>query len=486
MTGELPATVAPVVTPPIATAQGVVPVVTAVAEAEAGAPALVAAKKEIVDYTTKINKKLETLFSYSKQPVLTLDQIPGGLANLHKYDIAGSASRAGVATFTEASKFADPILYDLRGMHKIYMSKIAEFASLEPSLQAPIVMASQNATTAKAIYDATQKHWDKFVSTFRSMGVAVDRAPWVEDVFRAAQNAGSAQKFYDIQLANYRALKTARYNWLEVADEKTFRAEKRKSFTKMMSFGKDNARYGMRNKPEGPILVQAKDITNEFKQGYIDRVALGLDWVPVDLLEDMVDHGFKMNYIDRKGRAFFRGNENLAQLYVNEKYDVIAHEFGHAIDAYWSRNNVTGGQWAGQRFHQYVTMGDAGNFESWFNAKSSGIKGIYTNGDGQYWKNNWLNNYEGRIYNGEGIGNEWWTMNIQRLSYERARDISMKNKLPLEWLKEVEKIEHWRMGPGNSESWDQAKKAYPELTAFMNSKFKGRTMMYSQGEGVVV
>ena len=38
------------------------------------------------------------------------------------------------------------------------------------------------------------------------------------------------------------------------------------------------------------------------------------------------------------------------------------------------------------------------------------------NGDGKYWKDNWINNYEGRIYDSGGPGQEWWSMNCQRYS----------------------------------------------------------------------
>jgi len=131
----------------------------------------------------------------------------------------------------------------------------------------------------------------------------------------------------------------------------------------------------------------------------------------------------------------------------------------------------------------------------------SGRVGYFDNGDGSYWKNNWLDSYEGRIYehqlNRGSVGVEWWSMNCERYATYRQRLIEYEQKVDKakrEWeaakKRSAKKAHIDRMKEkyeklkaegadsyaARSSKWDKVRKRYPELARFMEESFSGPLM----------
>ena len=196
----------------------------------------------------------------------------------------------------------------------------------------------------------------------------------------------------------------------------------------------------------------------------------GTDWIPFDVLYTLRGNSLSALFVKGLNRGYY--DPNLEEVVVRplSTYDIIAHEFGHAIedliggydDLHVKADQGFGFQWTDNRF---VTSKDAQELVKEYNSLCSGDIGEYSNGDGEYHKNNWINDYEGRIYKGGGVGIEWWAMNIQR--YVRYRHLS-KN-LPYEdELKEKAALK--------ASEWGKAKERYPKLAKFIEENF-GRKFM---------
>lgn len=168
----------------------------------------------------------------------------------------------------------------------------------------------------------------------------------------------------------------------------------------------------------------------------------GTDHVPDDLFFDVHKTGnLRYHLLEGRGRANFDSSINSIHLFYDSlNQRTISHEFGHAVDGLGSALGdgmwgfySPGLKWGNSR---YFTRAQAEDYRSWFAKQHSGEKGLYTNGDGYYWKGNWLDNYEGRIYTDTEVGEEWWAMNSQRHNayyvgiqdmeqiYDRAEDIT--------------------------------------------------------------
>lgn len=238
------------------------------------------------------------------------------------------------------------------------------------------------------------------------------------------------------------------------------------------------------------------------------------NWVPADLLMEMEANGYTMKVWadDSAFRAFFNSNAKLCEFGRNSAYDVYGHEFAHAIDDFFSRKEVrgftkrhgiglhgrTGLQWHGNR---YVNGVDGDDLRASFKSLTSGTKGQYTNGDGFYWKDNWIDNYEGRIYERAGgdKGVEWWSMNGQR--YAQYRRAITNYEADVAWLqKQVDENPFVRRGGSSfgpaakkyrvqskalekmkaegaeayaarTTAWGRVRKSYPKLAEFIERKF---------------
>jgi hypothetical protein len=183
----------------------------------------------------------------------------------------------------------------------------------------------------------------------------------------------------------------------------------------------------------------------------------GLQHVSYRMLYEMEQAGCRINWkamkkikkggISRwKGRAFYDTTKGECVMYIGDDVaDTVAHEYGHAIDAWFGSGNMqisgyygngTGlvwkdsGRW-GMGFEERTKL------REFYVRQMNGETGTFTNGDGLYDKGSWITNYEGRRYERftrnvsapwdpevrlEGIGNEFWAMNVQRYNdaYRRA------------------------------------------------------------------
>jgi len=180
------------------------------------------------------------------------------------------------------------------------------------------------------------------------------------------------------------------------------------------------------------------------------------EWIPFDVLNALRADGLTINFSPKtmsQYRAYFRkrqrGTDPSVWLAKNENYDVIAHELGHAVDHLFSGGrSTTGMNWANGKF---VSAADGQKLrEIYTNYHGSKKIGQYSNGDGAYWKANWMTQYEGRIYkhvfDAGGEDSEWWSMNIQR--YAGAR-----------------------VGKRAAGGWSKAQKIYEDLAEFIETKF---------------
>jgi len=195
----------------------------------------------------------------------------------------------------------------------------------------------------------------------------------------------------------------------------------------------------------------------------------GLDWMPVDLLDDMQRNGFGADWnMFTSGRAKWSSPQ--AKLFKNSDATVVAHEFGHALDDLLTNTpgaHAQGGHWIDS---YYASKADGKRYRDWFTRQHSKKLGTYTNGDGYYWKDNWIDDYEGRVYSmadslaaaiekgkaksyvytdRSNSGVEWISMNVQRyMGAKHPHKYSFK-----------------------AAEWKKAKETYPELTGLLERLF---------------
>jgi len=242
-------------------------------------------------------------------------------------------------------------------------------------------------------------------------------------------------------------------------------------------------------------------IGNEKK--YLKKIEAGTHWIPYDALETLKENGLEVTY-KADVRSFYRASSEVITLSRRDSAQVIAHEFGHAIDdLVMNRKFDTSFSFKGTGFigegNEYVSKEQLDALRKEYKSLSSGIKGVFKNGDGAYWKNNWLDVYEGRIYKGSsGLGEEWWAMNCQR--YQKYRAGLIKYDADLQRLKndymhslKVRGEEHSftktmkkryetllqegkEVWSARLSKWDKVRERYSELSQFVEESFSGRLM----------
>jgi len=245
------------------------------------------------------------------------------------------------------------------------------------------------------------------------------------------------------------------------------------------------------------------------KKTEIRKVYNGTRWIPFDMMKKLADRWLKVKFHSKSMRAFYRPSASEVHLYTMDRAEVVAHEFSHALDDMifgmtdtgGYRHKNTGFLWMD---NVYTTEDMGQDFRRLFRATSSGKTGVYANGDGRYWKDNWLDDYEGRIYSGLGAGDEWWAMNGQRyyryqdnrLRFDKKitnleRDIAeARSKTPKENFarfielreRELNKLldegrEAWA---SRTSKWEKARQRYPELSAYFENMF-GFDRKFSEG-----
>ena len=193
-------------------------------------------------------------------------------------------------------------------------------------------------------------------------------------------------------------------------------------------------------------------------------LALGVSYIPLDMLEAIQRSGVVIEAYPTTGRASYSSVSKTIKVFAKETGNraTLAHEFGHAIDDLLSGGSGTGGLWKDTSFLPNGAS-KRKQFRKWYQSHHNGKIGTYTNGDGQFFEDNWMHNYEGRIYkSGNGMGSEWIAMNMER--YSRA--IGRSGGAP-----GVELKKHM--------SWDAAKNRYPKLSEFIEQLMNRRVSMES-------
>jgi hypothetical protein len=218
-------------------------------------------------------------------------------------------------------------------------------------------------------------------------------------------------------------------------------------------------------------------------------------WVPFDVLEDMRRKGYTVNVNNRlaltsKNKGGFRAHAKNKHSYLakDDTGTVFAHEYGHQIDAFFSGGRIDRGSWTNRDF---VPAKAKAGYKRIFERLRGDTRGTYGNGDGEFWRDNWLHDYEGRIYNhGEGL--EFWAMNCQRYAdyrhalaegfdYELAELRAAAKRvrsLPAP-LKKVEaqirglESEGREAYAARMSEWGSVKKRYPEMAELMEGMFGG-------------
>jgi hypothetical protein len=241
------------------------------------------------------------------------------------------------------------------------------------------------------------------------------------------------------RLKLFNRFKKRQIKWAKTLAPEELRVEKMRLFKTMLD-------------PNGGGVFSDGDIMNS------------LDWIPYDVLLELRNRGLRIRFRKTNIRAFYQshGQFNAGNIEVWEKdtWDVISHEVAHAVDNLYSKQQGTGMKWGNTPFGST----EEGKFlREYFKKQHKGFgKGVYDNGDGLYWKDNWLDDYEGRIYDHSrpgAAGQEFWTMNVQR--YARFRGTKSTTAASVqEWAQRVA-----------TRQWERVHERYPELARFIERKF---------------
>ncbi len=275
--------------------------------------------------------------------------------------------------------------------------------------------------------------------------------------------------------------------------------KERKSFYNYMGAVPDN-KY---NKYKNEIID--KFTNQKLTPAQKKNMRAGLNYVPIDILDKLQKDGVRISFSNkttRYHRAYYSTRYKELVVAKNESFDVIGHEMSHAIDHMYGDYSNGLKTWKTLP-NKLVTKKDGINFNKWYENTHSGTKGTYRNGDGNFWTDNWLDDYEGRIYNNNRDGTEWWAMNVQRYSDYRYKKETLYNKRvkdiereinkyikkleanpdsdilndilkrQKEKLKEFQSISLDKWAKTNS-SWDKVNERYPDLAKFIENKFGDR------------
>jgi len=225
---------------------------------------------------------------------------------------------------------------------------------------------------------------------------------------------------------------------------------------------------------------------------HFEALKKGTRYIPLDVMNSLDCCGTTIKWQKQAIRASY--NESIINLSIFDTPRTIAHEFGHAIDGMFG-TFPKGYPLGHQRFHQtsgslgyrwkdgvFVTKKTGRDLQKGYAKKHSGTIGTYANGDGEFFEDNWMSNYEGRIYTHgkkQVYGLEWISMNAQRYNdalgvrldrmiergTEALADPSTSPVLRTKWRMRIESANKKLV------EWETAKRAYPELAGFIEKNF---------------
>lgn len=343
---------------------------------------------------------------------------------------------------------------------KVVKPKVVKPTTVLPEPVSPIRKSVEEATDPKGKWLVAKEEAAKARREF--------------NVKRQTPGVGVDAEDYNIVNAAELREKNAMYEYMRVAPEEEYRA-KRQSLLRAM-FKRD----------DGATLTAA----------HLRKIEEGTDWVPIDMLDNLRDAGLKATSHSGYLRAYYKPSSQRIALTHTDTYDVIAHEIGHAIDdlvlgrTLPHHNSIgTGLNWVD---NVYTSNAKGKELRTIYRSYTNGKQGLYTNGDGYYWKDNWLDDYEGRIYSKtRGIGEEWWAVNCQRYSKYQVKmrrydgairriESEIENTSAPGYKTSLQKKLVRLKQEGQStwaarvSEWEKAKKRYPELTSFIEDNFGKR------------
>lgn len=263
-------------------------------------------------------------------------------------------------------------------------------------------------------------------------------------------------------------------------------------------------RLELRRELTGTFLPSGGSHLDRVQQ--LEWLLKGTETIPLDVIYSMSIHGYRVVLHNSPIRESFVGIHKAINLYWslegNSAGVTIAHEFSHAMDNMFgwfgklrSTSGNVGFRWNKNPFstkEQAQSLVD--EFRSLISRKENGAPmiGTYRNGDGNYFKDNWIDNYEGRIYRwmDAGDGVEWWSVNYARYHHYTEclsrfdSDVAYLKKsiarMEAEGSSYVSGTKGWleyllkigRDGWAAKESqWDIARRRYPKLSKYIEDHF---------------
>ncbi len=274
--------------------------------------------------------------------------------------------------------------------------------------------------------------------------------------------------------------------WYKIEEKLKF--AERKAFYKLVNYMSD-AEY---QEERLGVLKRIASRGRGMNAALFKRVQKGTEYLPYDVLDTLERRGVNIVVHNKPLRAYWSDPFREVHIHKGTDAETVGHEFAHAVDsAVFGRPDVgstfgnVGFKWVDNRF---VSKKEAENMKEMFHALHTPMKGKYTNGDGDYWVDNWISNYEGRIYKDSADGVEWWSMNCQRYSnyvnmqknytsiLREAEKRFAEATTYFERANVSEKIERMRK-LGQKEwalrysEWERVRQRYPKMAEFIEHKF---------------
>ena len=228
----------------------------------------------------------------------------------------------------------------------------------------------------------------------------------------------------------------------------------------------------------------------------MDEIEQGFKQFPTKLILDLDRNGLKIYVSDEVKRSSFLPHKQVVRLTKDYKYTIVAHETAHALDSLWAGGGKGfSGRLGYWEDNLHVTSKEGDQYREWFRKRLTGEKGKYENGDGYFWKDNWISDYEGRIYERQEKTEavEWISKQSERYAkYYRATEefdrqaeelyYKFPNGMPLEAATHVVFREYIRGNISYEEArdkiaakysgWSEVRSRYPEFARWNEEKYE--------------
>jgi hypothetical protein len=428
----------------------------------AAAPAVDVAYKEALSKLESSRETVGNFFTSAREAIPELPSSWKSINDWNDHDARQAAFRVFRNSRPKATELYNEWLNKFRKIEREHSALLDDVLQSRKTWTAIERKAVKDLDQAAKMKQLAQKEYDDVLAMFKQDVRMVDN-PSLQNLYDISRWTGlpaGETRLGSILLNLKENISFYKYNELHLLPESEYIAYRRNVAAR---------------------IFKNKDVRKI--QEAIDKFTIGTEWVPLDIMEEMADAGYTAelakSVAGKENRANFRSALKRIKLYAgDEGIDIYAHEWAHAVDDFFANNKGTGFRWSNTKsmYRHYLTEAEAQTLAKNYHTHHSGRIGEYKNGDGNYHIGNWLDDYEGRIYKHGGVGNEWWTMNLQRfaISYARANSSRFAAGLNREWtLGNIISS----VGRETSLQWSRVKEIYPELYDFINAKF-GRKFAY--------